>query len=315
MPCLAMHLAIAKKYIEKHSEEEKNFIKGTIAPDISEDKRASHYGDELISNDPIEYLKKKVNLIKYLENNIVNNCYDRAYFLHLVCDEIFYKEILATGILEKRGYEEVGKCFINDYNRITSYLIDKYQLEVPKEIEKIISNKCDGDLEILNIQDIEDFIERMANINLEEFQDELYMKEALKEAKIAYELDEVPIGAVIVKDGKIVSRGHNEKERSKDVTKHAEIIAIQEASKNLNNWRLTDCTMYVTLKPCNMCTGAIAQARIKRVVIGSLYESLGATESHGVGSCDFDEKTEVSTGILEEECKNLLQKFFKEHRK
>lgn len=315
MPCLAMHLAIAKKYTEKHPEEKIDFIKGTIAPDISEDKKESHYGDKMVSEDPIEYLKKKVNLVKFLENNTINSNYDRAYFLHLICDKIFYNEIMESGTLEGKGYEEIRSAFINDYNRITTYLIEKYQLEVPSEIEKIISTKCEGELEILDIKKIEEFIERMANIDLEQFGDETYMRAALEEAKTAYQVNEVPIGAVIVKDGKIIAKGHNEKEKTQDVTKHAEITAIQDASKYLNNWRLNECTMYVTLKPCNMCTGAISQSRIKRVVIGTLYESLGSTESHGVGVCDFDEKTEVTIGILENECRSILQEFFKELRK
>ena len=142
-----------------------------------------------------------------------------------------------------------------------------------------------------------------------------YMNEALKQAKKAQLLDEVPIGAVIVKDGKIIARGYNEKERKKDVTKHAELIAIQRACKKLNNWRLTDCTLYITLKPCNMCTGAINQARIKRVVIGTEYESKGSKESHNVGNCEFGDNILVDVGIMEKECKEILQNFFKEKRK
>lgn len=141
-----------------------------------------------------------------------------------------------------------------------------------------------------------------------------FMKEALKQAQKAYNLEEVPIGAVIVKNGKIIARAYNEKEKKKDVTKHAEITAIQKASKKINNWRLNDCTIYVTLKPCNMCTGAIVQSRISRVVIGTEYESNGSTESHGVGICDFGEKIEVTVGIMEKECKEIIQKFFQKLR-
>ena len=93
---------------------------------------------------------------------------------------------------------------------------------------------------------------------------EKYMKEALKEAKKAYDKLEIPVGAIIVKDGKIIARAHNNKEEKNDTTKHAEIIAIQKASKKLNTWRLTDCEMYVTLEPCSMCAGALIQARIKK---------------------------------------------------
>ena len=100
--------------------------------------------------------------------------------------------------------------------------------------------------------------------------EEKFMREALKEAKKAYEKLEVPVGCVIVKDGKIISRGHNLKETKKDTTKHAEIIAIQKASKKLNSWRLLDCEMYVTLEPCSMCAGGIINSRIKKIYIGHL---------------------------------------------
>ena len=122
---------------------------------------------------------------------------------------------------------------------------------------------------------------------------EKFMKVALKEAKKACEKLEVPVGAVIVKDGKIIAKAHNQKETKFDTTKHAEILAIQKASKKLGAWRLLDCEMYVTLEPCPMCAGAIINSRIKKVYIGA-----------------SDEKT----GILEEEARNILQQFFKELR-
>lgn len=145
--------------------------------------------------------------------------------------------------------------------------------------------------------------------------EEKFMKEALKEAIKGYNINEVPIGAVIVKDGKIIARAYNEKEKKQDVTKHAEISAIQKASKKLNNWRLSDCTLYVTLKPCNMCTGAIIQSRIKKVVIGTDYNFTGATESHALGQCEFGNNVDVKIGIMENECEELLKRFFKEVRK
>lgn len=141
-----------------------------------------------------------------------------------------------------------------------------------------------------------------------------YMKEALKEAKKAYEIGEVPIGAVIVKEDKIIARAHNEKEKRQDVTKHAEIIAIQKASKKLNNWRLSECKLYVTLKPCNMCTGAIIQSRISEVIIGTDYLFGGSTESHSEGICNLGEEIKITKGLIEEECKNILKEFFKETR-
>ena len=151
----------------------------------------------------------------------------------------------------------------------------------------------------------------MNNIN------EKYMKEALKEAQKAYEKLEVPVGAIIVKDGKIVARAHNLKETKNDTTKHAEISAIEKASKKLGNWRLIDCEMYVTLEPCPMCAGAIVNSRIKKVNIGAMDEKTGACGSklNLLQDFNFDTKVDMESGILENECRELLQKFFVALRK
>ena len=144
-----------------------------------------------------------------------------------------------------------------------------------------------------------------------------YMKEALKEAKKAYDKLEVPVGAVIVKDGKIIARAHNLKETKLDTTKHAEILAIQKASKKLKSWRLLDCEMYVTLEPCSMCAGAIINSRIKKIYIGTLDEKTGAAGSvfNLFEDYTFNHKVEVEKGIMKEECENLLKSFFKMLRK
>ena len=146
---------------------------------------------------------------------------------------------------------------------------------------------------------------------------EIFMKEALKEAKKAYNKLEVPVGAVIVKDGKVIARAHNIKEEKKDTTKHAEILAISKASKKLESWRLTDCEMYVTLEPCSMCAGALINARIKKVYIGTMDEKTGACGSvfNLLKDYTFNHQVEVETGILQEECEALLKKFFQELRK
>lgn len=148
-------------------------------------------------------------------------------------------------------------------------------------------------------------------------ENEKYMKEALKEAQKAYKKLEIPVGAVIVKDGKIIAKAHNIKEEEKDTTKHAEIIAIQKASKKLNTWRLNDCEMYVTLEPCSMCAGAIIQARLKKVYIGTMDEKTGACGSvlNLLKDYKFNHEVELETGLLEENCKKILQDFFKELRK
>ena len=151
----------------------------------------------------------------------------------------------------------------------------------------------------------------------EEYMEEKFMKEALKEAKKAYDKLEVPVGCVIVKDGKIIARGHNLKETKQDTTKHAEMITNQKASKKLNSWRLLDCEMYVTLEPCSMCAGAIIQSRIKKIYIGTLDEKTGAAGSvlNLFEDYPFNHKVEVETGILKTDCENILKAFFKELRK
>lgn len=146
---------------------------------------------------------------------------------------------------------------------------------------------------------------------------EKFMKEALKEAKKAYNKLEIPVGAVIVKDGKIIARAHNQKETKFDTTKHAEILAIQKASKKLNSWRLNNCQMYVTLEPCPMCAGAIIQSRIKKVYFGTIDEKTGAVGSKLNLFTDykFNHNVEYEKNVLNKECKQILQNFFKELRK
>ena len=137
---------------------------------------------------------------------------------------------------------------------------------------------------------------------------EKFMKEALKEAKKAYDKLEVPVGCVIVKDDKIISRGFNLKETKLDTTKHAEIIAIQKASKKLQSWRLLDCDMYVTLEPCSMCAGAIINSRIKNLYIGTLDEKTGAAGSvlNLFEDYTFNHKVNVKKGILQSECEKIM---------
>ena len=147
--------------------------------------------------------------------------------------------------------------------------------------------------------------------------DSIFMKEALKEAKKAYKKLEVPVGCVIVKDGKIIARAHNLKETKYDTTKHAEILAIQKASKKLESWRLIDCDMYVTLEPCPMCAGAIIQSRIKNLYYGASDEKTGAVGSvlNLMEDFKFNHIVNVEKGILKNDCENLLKDFFRELKK
>ena len=145
---------------------------------------------------------------------------------------------------------------------------------------------------------------------------EKFMKEALKEAKKAYKKLEVPVGVVIVKEDEIIAKAHNLKETKKDTTKHAEILAIQRASKKIGAWRLLDCEMYITLEPCSMCAGAIINSRIKKIYIGANDEKTGAAGSvlNLFEDYKFNHKVEIEKGILKKECENILKKFFKELR-
>jgi tRNA(adenine34) deaminase len=145
---------------------------------------------------------------------------------------------------------------------------------------------------------------------------EWYMKEALKEAQKAYNKDETPVGAVIVKDGKIIARGHNEKELKDDPTLHAEIAAIRKACRKLNSWRLNDCDMYVTLEPCAMCAGALIQARLRKLYIGTSDPKAGAVGSviDVLAVEKFNHSVQVEYGIMKNECSEILKKFFRELR-
>ncbi|MEZ3479090.1 MAG: tRNA adenosine(34) deaminase TadA [Lachnospiraceae bacterium] len=146
--------------------------------------------------------------------------------------------------------------------------------------------------------------------------DERYMREALKQAKKAYALGEVPIGCVIVHDGKIIGRGYNRRNTDKSTLSHAEIIAIKKASKAVGDWRLEECTLYVTLEPCQMCAGAIVQARIPKVVMACMNPKAGCAGSvlNILDMPAFNHQVEAVRGILAQECETLLKTFFKELR-
>lgn len=146
--------------------------------------------------------------------------------------------------------------------------------------------------------------------------EEKYMKEALKQAKKAYALGEVPIGCVIVHEGKIIGRGYNRRNTDKNTLSHAEITAINKASKVIGDWRLEECTLYVTLEPCQMCAGAIVQARIPEVVMGCMNPKAGCAGSilNILEMPQFNHQVKVTRGILEAECSQMLKTFFEELR-
>jgi tRNA(adenine34) deaminase len=146
--------------------------------------------------------------------------------------------------------------------------------------------------------------------------DEKYMKEAIRQAKKAYAIKEVPIGCVIVFEDKIVGRGYNRRTTDKNTLAHAELIAIRKASKKLGDWRLEGCTMYVTLEPCQMCSGAIVQSRMSRVVVGCMNPKAGCAGSilNLLQMEEFNHQVDLETGVLAEDCSQMMKTFFKELR-
>jgi tRNA(adenine34) deaminase len=148
-------------------------------------------------------------------------------------------------------------------------------------------------------------------------QDEKFMKAAIAQAKKAAAIDEVPIGCVIVRDGKIIARGYNRRNIEKNTLAHAELSAIRKASKKTGDWRLEDCTMYITLEPCQMCAGAIVQSRMQRVVIAAMNAKAGCAGSvlNLLQMPQFNHQVEITRGVLEEECSSMLSSFFRELRR
>lgn len=151
---------------------------------------------------------------------------------------------------------------------------------------------------------------------MEQDKDIKFMREALKQAKKAYAIEEVPIGCVIVHEDKIIARGYNKRNTKKNTLAHAEMIAIEKACKKLGDWRVEDCTMYITLEPCPMCAGAIVQARIPRVVIGTRNKKAGCAGSvlNLLQVQEFNHQVELTEGVLQEECSQLMKDFFREMR-
>ena len=172
------------------------------------------------------------------------------------------------------------------------------------------------DAESGNMQSIDTGMSDEVNEDVYTQDDIKYMKEAIKQAKKAWKLTEVPIGCVIVYNDKIIGRGYNRRKTDKTTLGHAEITAIKRASKIMGDWRLEDCTLYVTLEPCQMCAGAIVQARIPRVVIGSMNPKAGCAGSilNLLDMQQFNHRCEVVRGVMKQECSDMLTTFFKELR-
>jgi tRNA(adenine34) deaminase len=146
--------------------------------------------------------------------------------------------------------------------------------------------------------------------------DDYFIREALRQAKKAYAADEVPVGAVVVRDGKIIARAHNQVELLKDATAHAEMLALTEAEAAVGDWRLIDCELYVTKEPCAMCAGALVHTRIRRVIFGCTDPSAGAGGSimNLLQTPAFNHRCDITSGVLQNECAGILQDFFRKRR-
>ena len=186
MPCLAIHLAVAKKYLEKHSNENHDdFILGTIAPDIELDnihelikgitdtKNGRHFGIKTQTNDIIEYMKRKVDFNLFFKFNDINTSFLRAYFLHLICDYYFFGEYITNKKLANLSFMDAVKMGYDDYDILTPKLIMKYNIEVPLLVEDVLKRKKEGELQLLDEDTIYNFIDEMANINLDEEKNKL----------------------------------------------------------------------------------------------------------------------------------------------
>ena len=151
---------------------------------------------------------------------------------------------------------------------------------------------------------------------LEPLPDEYFMREALRQAQKAYAADEVPVGAVVVREGKIIARAHNQVELLKDATAHAEMLALTQAEAAVGGWRLTECDLYVTKEPCAMCAGAIVHTRIRRAIFGCADPSAGAAGSviNVLHVSTFNHRCEIAAGVLQKECAAILQDFFRHRR-
>ena len=151
---------------------------------------------------------------------------------------------------------------------------------------------------------------------IEPLSDEYFMREALRQAQKAYAADEVPVGAVVVREGKILARAHNQVELLKDATAHAEMLALTQAEAAVGDWRLTDCELYVTKEPCAMCAGALVHTRIRRVIFGCTDPSAGAAGSmmNLLQIPAFNHQCEITSGVLQNECAAILQDFFRKRR-
>ena len=250
-------------------------------------------------------------------NEIFENIVDGDFIDNEICEVYRYKVDEDTVFNPNKEVAKVVRMNEEEYKKCVFGITETVEAEVVAvSNQKGMKEYAVGDKFLINTEDFCEYDRQYVRMVTGMRDDEYFMMEALREAKKAYDKEETPIGAVIVKDGEIIGRGHNLTEHLKDATAHSEILAIKNAAKKLKGWRLFGCKMYVTMEPCIMCCGAIVNSRIREVVIGAKRVKNAKIEKQSDFKKEYfeDSKVEYKYGVLEEECAGMLGSFFKRLR-
>ena len=250
-------------------------------------------------------------------NEIFENIVDGDFIDNEICEVYIYKVDEDTVFNPNKEVAKVVRMNEEEYKKCVFGITETVEAEVVAvSNQQGMKEYAVGDKFLINTEDFCEYDRQYVRMVTGMSDDEYFMMEALREAKKAYDKEETPIGAVIVKDGEIIGRGHNLTEHLKDATAHSEILAIKNAAKKLKGWRLFGCKMYVTMEPCIMCCGAIVNSRIREVVIGAKRVKNAKIEKQSDFKKEYfeDSKVEYKYGVLEEECAGMLGSFFKRLR-
>lgn len=246
-------------------------------------------------------------------NEIFENIVDGDFIDNEICEVYRYKVDEDTVFNPNKEVAKVVRMNEEAYKKCVFGITETVEAEVVAiSNQQGMKEYAVGDKFLINTEDFCEYDRQYVRMVIGMSDDEYFMMEALREAKKAYDKEETPIGAVIVKDGEIIGRGHNLTEHLKDATAHSEILAIKNAAKKLKGWRLFGCKMYVTMEPCIMCCGAIVNSRIREVVIGAKRVKNAKIEKQSDFKKEYfeDSKVEYKYGVLEEECAGMLGSFF-----
>lgn len=250
-------------------------------------------------------------------NEIFENIVDGDFIDNEICEVYRYNVDEDTVFNPNKEVAKVVRMNEEAYKKCVFGIIETVEAEiVAVSNQQGMKEYAVGDKFLIHTEDFCEYDRRYVRMVTGMSDNEYFMMEALREAKKAYDKEETPIGAVIVKDGEIIGRGHNLTEHLKDATAHSEILAIKNAAKKLKGWRLFGCKMYVTMEPCIMCCGAIVNSRIREVVIGAKRVKNAKIEKQSDFKKEYfdDSKVEYKYGVLEEECAGMLGSFFKRLR-